>query len=231
MTDVDGWRLPDALVARVRRYFAGETGPPPAPRLAATVVLLRASAEGFEVYLLRRAASMAFASGMYAFPGGGVDPADFAAAQPAPGPWAHRLGQPPDEARAVVRAAVREVLEETGIVLPADRLAAWARWITPEFEARRFDTYFFVAALPEGQRAGDLSGEADRTLWIDPAEAVARYESGEIAMLPPTIVMLRELSAYPDVAAVLSAAADRDAATAVTPRAELAPDGTVRLIL
>jgi 8-oxo-dGTP pyrophosphatase MutT (NUDIX family) len=272
MTDVDGWRLPEALVAQVRRFMAGESGPAPVPRLAATVVLLRPAGGGFEAYVLRRAASMAFASGMYAFPGGGVDPADAGAdlgwAGPAPDEWAHRLGRPAGEAQAVVCAAVREVFEEAGVllavgvtdtagdgweadrqrlvaheahlaevlarrglVLRSDLLGAWARWITPEFESRRFDTYFFVAALPEGQLTRDVSGEADLTMWVRPADAVARYEAGQIAMLPPTVVVLRELAAYPDIAAVLAAAAERDAATAVIPRAEIAPDGTVRLRL
>jgi len=270
MTDVDGWRLPDALVAQVRRFEAGEGGPPPAVRLAATVVLLRPADGGFEAYVLRRAASMAFASGMYAFPGGGVDTADAKAdvgwAGPPPEQWARRLGRPAGEAQAVVCAAVREVFEEAGVLLAAgaagdgageadrqalvrrevglgellarrglvlrsDLLGAWARWITPEFETRRFDTYFFVAALPEGQLTRDVSGEADLTMWVRPVDAVARYEAGQIAMLPPTVVMLRELAAYPDIAAVLAAAAERDAATAVTPRAEIAPDGTVRLRL
>lgn len=265
MTDEDGWRLPDALVARVRQFAAGEGGPVPVPRVAATVVLLRPAASGFEAYLLRRAASMAFASGMYAFPGGSVDPADATAdlawSGPAPGEWATRLGRSQEEAQAVVCAAVREVFEETGVllagpgnatdaerrslvgrelglaellsrrglVLRSELLGAWARWVTPEFEARRFDTYFFVAALPDDQRAEDVSGEADHTTWVRPADAVERYEAGEMAMLPPTVVMLRQLSAYKEIADVLRAAADRDAAAAVMPRAEIAPDGTVRL--
>ncbi|MEJ3743326.1 NUDIX hydrolase [Actinomycetes bacterium KLBMP 9797] len=231
MTDADGWRLPEALVARIRQHHAGEAGPPATPRAAATVALLRPAASGFEVYLLRRAASMAFASGMYVFPGGSVDPADADAAVPSPDEWARRLGRPPEEAGAVVAAAMREVFEETGVRLRPELLEPWARWITPEFEARRFDTYFFVAALPEGEQPRDISGEADQTLWISPAEAVAGYEAGEIAMLPPTIVLVRALSTYPDVAAVLRAAADRDAATPVTPRVELSPDGTVRFLI
>lgn len=277
MTDAEGWRLPDALVAQVRRFYSGEAGPVPAPRVAATVVLLRPAEGGFEAYVIRRAPSMAFASGMYAFPGGGVDPADaqpdLGWAGPSPVDWKRRLDRPPGEAQAVVCAAAREVFEEAGVLLAgsgpaavvadvsgddweadrqalvrrelpfaelltrhglllrADLLGAWARWITPEFEARRFDTYFFVAALPEGQLTRDVSGEADHTMWVRPADVVARYAAGEIAMLPPTVVMLRELAAYPDVAGVLAAAAHRDAATPVTPRAELAADGGVRLFL
>ncbi|BCB85506.1 NUDIX hydrolase [Phytohabitans suffuscus] len=278
MTEVDGWRLPEAFEEHARRFLAGAAGTPAVPRVAATVMLLRPGDAGFEVYVLRRAASMAFASGMYAFPGGGVDAADAGAdlgwVGPSPREWARRLGRPADEAQAVVCAAVREVFEESGVLLAdgvagarsgarpggddlegdrrrlvsrevhlaevlarrglglrSDLLGAWARWITPEFEARRFDTYFFVAALPDRQLARDVSGEADHTMWVRPADAVAAYEAGRIAMLPPTVAVLRDLAACPDIAGVLAAAAGRDAATAVMPRPEIAPDGTVRLRL
>ncbi|BCB80213.1 hypothetical protein GCM10022251_06190 [Phytohabitans flavus] len=272
MTEVDGWELPEQFEAHARRFLAGEAGEPVVPRVAATVVLLRPADAGFEAYVLRRAASMAFAAGMYAFPGGGVDPADAGAdlgwAGPSPEEWARRLGRPPAEAQAVVCAAVREVFEEAGVllaegatlpesdelegdrqrlvrrdvhlaevlarrglVLRSDLLGAWARWITPEFEARRFDTYFFVAALPDNQLPRDVSGEADLTMWVRPADAIAGFEAGRIAMLPPTVVLLRELAEYPDIAGVLAAVPDRDAATAVIPRPEIASDGTLRIRL
>ena len=80
-----------------------------------------------------------------------------------------------------------------GCVLRSDLLGAWARWITPEFEPRRYDTWFFVAALPEGQRTRNASTEADRTVWIRPAEAADGYDKGELLMMPPTIATLRQL--------------------------------------
>ena len=58
-------------------------------------------------------------------------------------------------------------------MLRSDLLGPWAHWITPEFEERRYDTWFFVAALPEGQRTRDVSGEADHTVWIRPADAAS----------------------------------------------------------
>lgn len=221
--------LTERLIAQAQRFR--ESGQAPAvPRTAATVLLLRPGAGGVEVYLLRRAAAMSFASGMYAFPGGAVDPGD-ADGPPLAGEWAARLGRPEPEAQAVVRAAVREVAEETGVRLgPAD-LVPWTRWITPEFEPRRYDTHFFVAALPDGQEPADISGEADRTEWLAPAEALRRFEAGEIMMLPPTSVTLGEVARYDSVAAVLAAAVGRDAATPVLPRVERDTDGTVRLSL
>ena len=112
--------LPDALVAQARAY--GDGGAEPAtPRNAATVVLMRPSAEGPSVYLLRRQTSMAFAAGMCVFPGGGVDERDFdtsvAWAGPGPADWAARLGVDEHLARALVCAAVRETFEECGVLL------------------------------------------------------------------------------------------------------------------
>lgn len=218
--------LHQQLIAQAIR-FAESGATPVTPRLAATVLLLRPAASGFEVYLLRRRSSMAFASGMYVFPGGSVDSADYAGALA--GDWAVRLGQPEETAAAVVRAAVREVAEETGVRVSPAELRPWGRWITPEFEPRRYDTYFFVAALPEGAAADNVSTEADRAEWLTPAEALARVESGEILMLPPTVLTLEEVGAFDRVEAVLAAADSRDVAAPVLPRLRRNPDGSAEL--
>jgi 8-oxo-dGTP pyrophosphatase MutT (NUDIX family) len=226
----DGHDLMARLVAQALRF--AESGAAPArPRVAATVLLLRPAEpdQAPEVFLLRRAASMAFASGMYAFPGGSVDPADYRG-DAVDGGWAARLGRPEPEATAVIRAAVREVAEETGVRLAAPDLVPWTRWITPEFEPRRYDTYFFLARLPAGQQPAGVSEEADRVEWARPAAALARFEAGEIVMLPPTTVTLGELAGYRSVDAALAAGATRDAATPVLPRVERLPDGTARFV-
>ena len=116
--------LPEQLVTQARAYADG-TVEPAAPRDAATVVLMRPSAEpsaGPSVYLLRRQTSMAFAAGMCVFPGGGVDDRDFDASVAWAGPtaeeWAVRLGVDDEHlARALVCAAVRETFEESGVLL------------------------------------------------------------------------------------------------------------------
>ena len=71
-----------------------------------------------------------------------------------------------------------EVLAARALVLRSDLLRPWAHWITPEFEPRRFDTRFFVAAVPTGQLPRDVSGEADDTVWLPVAAAVAQHEAG-----------------------------------------------------
>ncbi|GAA3727049.1 NUDIX hydrolase [Streptomyces tremellae] len=103
-----------------------------------------------------------------------------------------------------------EFLDKRRLVLRSDLLGAWARWITPEFEARRYDTWFFVAALPAGQRSRNASTEADRAAWIRPADAVAAYERGDLLMMPPTVSTLRDLERYGSAARALDAAAKRD---------------------
>jgi 8-oxo-dGTP pyrophosphatase MutT (NUDIX family) len=121
-----------------------------------------------------------------------------------------------------------EFLDRRGLVLRSDLLAAWARWITPEFETRRYDTFFFVAVLPEGQRARDVSGEADRTVWTRPTDAAAGYDRGELLMMPPTITTLRTLAAFGTAAEALAAAPEREMAP-VLARAHLV-DGEVELV-
>jgi 8-oxo-dGTP pyrophosphatase MutT (NUDIX family) len=108
-----------------------------------------------------------------------------------------------------------ELLARRSLVLRSDLLRPWAHWITPEFEPRRFDTRFFVAALPAGQRPRDVGGEADRVAWVPVAQAVERYQAGAMPMLPPTAATLRELADYPDLPAVLAA---RPPIAPITPR-------------
>jgi 8-oxo-dGTP pyrophosphatase MutT (NUDIX family) len=111
------------------------------------------------------------------------------------------------------------LLRRRGLVLRSDLLRPWARWITPVTEARRYDTRFFAAALPPGQTARDVSGEADATAWLDPAAALEAASRQEIALFPPTAVTLGELRACGTVEAALAA---RRRMTALIPEVMLA---------
>jgi len=106
--------------------------------------------------------------------------------------------------------SLAELLAQRELVLRADLLRPWAHWITPDSEPRRFDTRFFVAVLPTGQRTRDVGGEADAVEWLRPQAALDRAAAGEVGLLPPTAFTLAELSAYDDVAAILDAASARD---------------------
>ena len=117
------------------------------------------------------------------------------------------------------------LLRRRDLVLRSDLLRAWSRWITPVTEERRYDTRFFAAALPAGQRARDVSGEADETGWLEPGQALAAARRGEIVLLPPTAVTIGELHACGDLPAALTA---RRRLTALIPEVFVA-DGAVWL--
>ncbi|GGF49384.1 hypothetical protein GCM10011519_24160 [Marmoricola endophyticus] len=112
--------LPETLVEQYHAFTSGDAEPA-VPRDAATVILLRDGASSPEAYLLRRQTSMAFAAGMYVYPGGGVDPRDVDAEVSWVGPsreeWSERLGVEARQAAALVCAAVRETFEESGVLL------------------------------------------------------------------------------------------------------------------
>ncbi|OBJ71419.1 NUDIX hydrolase [Mycobacterium sp. 1274756.6] len=209
-------------------------------RPAATVMLVRDSTDGVDVFLMRRAASMEFAPRVMVFPGGGVDKrdrTDIAWAGPQPAWWSQRFGVEPELAGALVCAAARETFEESGVlfagpaddpativsdasiygdarkaladnslsfaeflrtehlVLRADLLRPWANWVTPEAErTRRYDTYFFVGAIPEGQRADGENTEADEADWVAPRAALDDFAAGRNLLLPPTWTQLDSLA-------------------------------------
>ena len=229
-------RLPEEMTRRARALALGDSSwIPPIPRPASTVVLLQSDGTAVSTYLMRRAPSMAFAAGMFVFPGGRIDDADIEARIPFVGEpiLPERFTADADLARGIVVGAVREVFEETGVLLAVDEagrtpvvddawdadrdavnsssaefpevlarrglaidpdlLPLWSHWITPEVEERRYDVRFFVAAVPEGQPVRDVSGEADHCVWVNPAQALADYGEGRMAMLPPTVSTLTDL--------------------------------------
>ena len=100
--------------------------------------------------------------------------------------------------------SLAELLSRRNLVLRADLLRPWSRWITPVVEPRRFDTRFFAAALPAGQRTRDVGGEASEVAWVTPAKALQDWERGEIRLFPPTAVTLSELAACGDVETALA---------------------------
>jgi len=95
------------------------------------------------------------------------------------------------------------------LVLRTDLLGAWAGWLTPVFEPRRYRTWFFVADLPEGQLTRDVSTESDHVAWLPAGEAVASVDAGRMFMLPPTYLTCLEVAQHADPDAVLAACADR----------------------
>jgi 8-oxo-dGTP pyrophosphatase MutT (NUDIX family) len=218
---------------------------------AATVMLLRDADQGFEVFMLRRTRSAAFAGGMYVFPGGRVDPAD---------------GQ--GDISYVV-AAIRECYEEAGVLLaldgsgsliadghpalahrhavhdgtidlqtlceqhdlrPAlDDLVWVSHWITPLGETtRRFDTRFFVASSPPDQASQHDDNETIASVWMHPRDALRRQASGELTMMPPTIKNLEFLDSHQSTASIMASARDLPRPVAILPKLRLDDAGRIR---
>jgi len=194
-------------------------------REAATVILLRDGAAGMETWLMRRVPKMAFAPGMSVFPGGGVDPVDATGQRSAAeAAVAAQLGVTAEHAGILLRTAAREIAEETDVRVPLEALRPWARWITPPAESRRYDTYFFLAALPSDALASAISAEASAADWLPVTQALAEYRRGERPMLPPTVRTLMELSEYQRAADALAAAEHR-IIRPITPVLRQQPDG------
>jgi glyoxylase-like metal-dependent hydrolase (beta-lactamase superfamily II)/8-oxo-dGTP pyrophosphatase MutT (NUDIX family) len=86
------------------------------------------------------------------------------------------------------------LLAARGLEVDAAMLAPAGRWVTPPFSPRRFDTWFFTAWLPEGQRVELWEGELDHGEWLRPAEAVAKWETGTVLVAPPILHAARTLA-------------------------------------
>lgn len=112
------------------------------------------------------------------------------------------------EARRALEArelSFGDFLEREGLVLRADLLRPRANWITPVGERRRYDTYFFVAAVPDGQRADGETTETDHVQWRTAQEALDGWRSRDSVLLPPTWSQLTELAGYSTVAELMAA--------------------------
>ena len=115
------------------------------------------------------------------------------------------------------RSTFGELLAVRDLVLRADLLHGWSRWVTPPSNPRRYDTAFLVARVPDGQRADDGTTEAVEARWWSPSHALSCYEDLEIQLMAPTLRTLQEIAGF-DTADDVVAAAGRRSITAVIPR-------------
>jgi 8-oxo-dGTP pyrophosphatase MutT (NUDIX family) len=163
------------------------------PRPAATVIVLRGGHDRVEVLLVKRNPTAKFMGGAWVFPGGAVDRDE---------------GQGDPALRA---AAVRELQEEAGIRLDsAQDLVPFSRWITPPQVKIRFDTWFFLAPLPEGASPRVDGLEVVDARWYEPSTALAAAADGELLLVFPTIKHLEQLSSFRSVDELLAYSRSRE---------------------
>ena len=105
--------------------------------------------------------------------------------------------------------SLTDFLDRRGLVLRTDLLGAWAGWLTPVFEPRRYRTWFFTASLPAGQLTRDVSSESSSVAWVPAMTAVEQAEAGDIFMMPPTYLTCLDVGQHADPDAVLAEAAGR----------------------
>jgi len=183
------------LSDRFATYMAEHDAENPATP-AATVLALRDSGRGPEILMVKRNARGTFASN-WVFPGGKVDPEDFA--------------DDDDIVAASRRAAAREAQEEADLVVDESSLIPFSHWMPPTVVPRRFATWFFATAAPSGAD-GDVTidgGEIVDHLWVTPAEALDKHAAGEVELVPPTWITLTHLAPYVSTADALEAINDR----------------------
>lgn len=161
-------------------------------RAASTVVLLRDGPEGVETLLLKRNKALLFAGGFWVFPGGALEPSDWAAAGD-------------DPALAARVAAARETAEETGLCPAPGDMVLISHWTTPVAERKRFATCIYAAPCPEACEVVIDGSEIHEARWINVATALAEHDAGALGILPPTYITLCDIARYRDVATLLAA--------------------------
>ena len=160
-------------------------------RPASTVVLLRDGEAGAELLMVRRNRALAFAGGLWVFPGGAVDDVDRAAA-----------GGDPDEAARI--AAAREAEEEAGVSPDPASMVLVSHWTTPVAEKKRFSTWIFAAQIAPDSEVTIDGSEIHDFQWLGVREALALHAAGELPVLPPTYITLRALARYPDASSAIA---------------------------
>lgn len=195
------------------------------PKDAAAVILLRQNTDpdNPEVYWVKRSDKLAFLGGFHAFPGGQIDADDATVdVRNAPNPetaamisgaarelfeelgvLAARGGETLTKGQRAsllddlesARMSWSALLDHYNLHLDADDFTFVGRWVTPPFNARRFDTWFFLVTCPPKQEPHVIAGELSGGEWLPARDAYARWMRDEVVAVPPTLHALRMLGA------------------------------------
>ena len=194
-------------------------------RDAAAVILLRQNTDPAnpEVFWVKRSDALAFLGGFHAFPGGQIDAGDAEVdVRNAPDPQTAAMisggarelfeelgilvvrgGETLTKGQRVSllddleagRLSWPALLNHYELHLDARDFTFVGRWVTPPFNARRFDTWFFLANCPAKQEPNVIAGELASGEWLTARNAYDRWFSDQIVTVPPTLHALRTLAA------------------------------------
>jgi 8-oxo-dGTP pyrophosphatase MutT (NUDIX family) len=95
------------------------------------------------------------------------------------------------------------LIESNDLRCDLSRLTFLSHWQTPAQTSLRFDTHFFLAALPADQTPLAASYEVTHSLWLSPDEAMRRSARGELPMIFPTFASLRTLADFDTIESML----------------------------
>jgi 8-oxo-dGTP pyrophosphatase MutT (NUDIX family) len=204
------------------------------PRTAATLILLRDGARGLETLMIERHTGLSFAPGALVFPGGclcGDDHArgsdgDLALRVAAIRECFEECGillargrdnsapLDADRGSALAERYRRRLLDgeldfsamltSEGLVAADDLLVPFGHWVTPEIRPKRFDTLFFLAPAPPGQRTEPDGSEVVRCLWDRPSAILQSADNGQARLIFATRMNLARLSRSATVAEALA---------------------------
>ncbi len=195
------------------------------PKDAAAIILLRQDTNPAnpEVFWVKRSDKLAFLGGFHAFPGGQIDASDtevLVRNSPDPqtatmisgaarelfeelGVLVARGGETLTKGQRVSllddlesgRTSWPALLKHYELFLDAHDFTYVGRWVTPPFNARRFDTWFFLVNCPPRQEPNVIAGELASGEWITAAAAYDYWSRDEVVAVPPTLHALRSLRA------------------------------------
>jgi len=208
-------------------------------REAASVILLRAVPNDFEVFLLRRHKKASFMASAFVFPGGAAEPGEdarTAAARElfeeagvllardtgAQNETLQMMSQEQLRAKVLAGAEATSVLELAGLAWATDGLVPWSHWITPSTEpAIGFNpangeaprmARRFSARFFVGEMPAGQNPQFDATETVDQVWVTptdALARSGELALPPPQVRTFWELAQLHSIPEVMAAAKKR----------------------
>lgn len=108
------------------------------------------------------------------------------------------------------QASLTDVLRANNLKVNADKLEPWGRWVGQSEVGNWFDTFSFVATVPEGQTPDGDTGEADDANWFPPSLLIEGWRVGLVRFAVSTWAQLLDLSRFETVAEVQAAAREQD---------------------